>query len=96
MDLFVYELNFDFLVYDKLVLVKLFKLYGIIDKDVVDGYVGRIIIIDNDYDFISLYREGLYFWLKLDLFGVNLIIIGYFFVDEDIKVVVNYVVEIFG
>ncbi|CAG9248338.1 SIR2_2 domain-containing protein [Burkholderia cepacia] len=95
-DLLVYESNFDFSVHDKPASAKLFKLHGTIDKDVADGHVGRIIITDNDYDFTSSYREGLYSRLKSDLLGANLIIIGHSLADEDIKAVANHAAEISG
>ncbi|WP_043201715.1 SIR2 family protein [Paraburkholderia acidipaludis] len=89
-DLIVYESNFDFAAHENPLSVKLFKLHGTIDKDITNGHAARIIITDNDYDYTSVYRDGLYARLRSDLYGANLIIIGHSLADEDIKSIANH------
>lgn len=92
--LIVYESNFDFGVYEHPDAIKLFKLHGSIDKDIVDGHSTRIILTDNDYDYTQSFREGLFDRFKSDLYGANLIIVGHSLADEDIKSIANRAAEI--
>lgn len=93
-DLSVYESNFDFTVHEHPSATKLFKLHGSIDKDISDGYPGRIILTDADYDHTQTFREGLYDRLKSDFYGAHLLIIGHSLADEDIKNIANRAAEI--
>ncbi|MGJ4890267.1 SIR2 family protein [Bradyrhizobium sp. HKCCYLRH3099] len=84
-DLNVYSSNFDFTMHDQSASTKLFKLHGTVEKDISDGYVGRLIITDTDYDHTQDYRQRLYDRLRSDVAGAHLIIIGHSLSDPNIK-----------
>jgi len=90
----VYSSNFDFVAQSVPESIKLFKLHGTIEKDVCDGFNGRIVISESDYDYTIDYREALYDAFKHDLNGSNLVIIGYSLSDDGIKDIVNRAIDI--
>jgi hypothetical protein len=84
-----YSSNFDFTIPETPTALKLFKLHGSIEKDVVDGHRSRLILTATDYDLTSEYRDQLFDRLKGDLAGSLLIIIGHSLADPDLREVVN-------
>ncbi len=85
----VYASNFDFTIHNSPENTKLFKLHGTIGKDDSDGYRGRIIITENDFDHTEDFRQALFDHFKSDVNISNLIIIGHSLADPDIKGIVN-------
>jgi hypothetical protein len=69
--------------------LRLFKLHGSIEEDIVDGKNSRIIVSTKDYDVSSEYRKLLYDSFRLDISSGHLIIIGHSLADLDLKAVVD-------
>ncbi|NTG98909.1 hypothetical protein G6L95_06625 [Agrobacterium rhizogenes] len=88
-DVKVYASDFDFTVDEDRADQVLFKLHGTIEKDECDGYNGRIILTQNDYEQTHKYREQLFKRLEGDLVGANLVIIGHSLGDSHIRELVT-------
>lgn len=86
--------NFDFSGDDVPGSLKLFKLHGSIEKDIVDGNQARLILTEADYEHTNAFREQLYDRLRADLAGAHLIIIGQSLADPHIRELVNRVAKI--
>lgn len=89
-----YTTDFDFSQSETAGVQKLFKLHGTIEKDISDGYVGRMILTEADYDLTDDYRRSLYDRLKGDLAGGHLIVIGHSLADPHIKDITNRAAQI--
>nr|WP_234934801.1 SIR2 family protein [Pseudomonas savastanoi] len=90
----VYSNNFDFQMHHKSDPLKLFKVHGTIEKDVVDGDSSRIIITDQDYDKTNDYREHIWSRFKDDISSSHVVIIGYSLADPHIKETIESVTRI--
>lgn len=86
--------NFDFTGDDVPGSLKLFKLHGSIEKDLVDGHQARLILTDADYEHTNAFRDQLYHRLRADLAGAHLVIIGQSLADVHIRNLVNRVSQI--
>lgn len=84
-DIVCYSSDFDFTNHASATATKLFKLHGTIEKDICDGYQGRLILTDTDYDHTESFRNALYDRLKGDIAGNHLVIIGQSLADQHIK-----------
>ncbi len=81
----VYSSNFDFGIPDVPGALRLLKLHGTINKDIVDGVNSRLVITETDYGLVEEYRDYLFDSLKADLSGANLVIVGHSLADPHIK-----------
>lgn len=93
-ELTVYSSDFDFTIHETPGAMKLFKLHGSLEKDIVDGHVTRLILTETDYDHTEDYRNSLYDRLKADMAGAHLIVIGHSLEDQEIKQIVNRALEL--
>lgn len=90
----VYTNNFDFQMHNKSDPLKLFKVHGTIEKDVVDGSPSRIIVTDQDYDKTNDYREHIWSRFKDDISTSHVVVIGYSLADPHIKETIESVTKI--
>ena len=86
--------NFDFGTDEIPNAVKLMKLHGTIDKDVIDGNKSRITLTESDYDSAKQYRKFLFSSMEQDLIDADLIIIGQSLSDTDIRQLVTEAIEL--
>lgn len=72
----------------------LFKIHGCLKEDIVDGFRGRMVLTETDYDEYESYREFIFKRLELDVSTKDIVFIGYSLNDAHIKNMIKRIAKI--
>jgi hypothetical protein len=64
---------------------RLYKIHGCVSQDEVDGFRGRLVLTERDYEDYSEYRETLFAALQHDLLTKDALIIGHSLRDRHLR-----------